>query len=66
MAQNGSRDQVLYRVSQVVLAVARQQSVRDVLQMIVRSARTLVDARYAALGVPDPYAKAHLSEDARV
>jgi signal transduction histidine kinase len=55
VAQDGSRDQVLYRVSQVVLAVARQQSVRDVLQMIVRSARTLADARYAALGVPDDH-----------
>jgi signal transduction histidine kinase len=48
-----SRDEVLEQVSQVVLAVARQLSVRDVLQMIVRSARTLVRARYAALGVPD-------------
>jgi len=37
----------------VVLAVARQLSTRDVLQMIVRSARSLVRARYAALGVPD-------------
>jgi signal transduction histidine kinase len=46
-------DEVLERVSQVVLAVARQVSARDVLQMIVRSARTLADARYAALGVPD-------------
>ncbi len=55
MAQDGSRDQVLYRVSQVVLAVARQHSVHDVLQMIVRSARTLADARYAALGVPDDH-----------
>src|ERR1700680_1961556 len=55
MAQDGRRDQVLYRVSQVVLAVARQQSVRDVLLMIVRSARTLADARYAALGVPDDH-----------
>jgi signal transduction protein with GAF and PtsI domain len=44
---------VLQRVSQVVLAVARQVSTRDVLQMIVRSARSLVNARYAALGVPD-------------
>jgi signal transduction histidine kinase len=49
----GSQDDVLQRVSQVVLAVARQLSTRDVLQMIVRSARTLVNARYAALGVPD-------------
>jgi len=55
VAQDGSRDQVLYRVSQVVLAVARQHSVHDVLQMIVRSARTLADARYAALGVPDDH-----------
>jgi signal transduction histidine kinase len=47
------RDEVLEQVSQVVLAVARQLSVRDVLQMIVASARTLADARYAALGVPD-------------
>jgi signal transduction histidine kinase len=49
----GSQDDVLQQVSQVVLAVARQLSTRDVLQMIVRSARSLVDARYAALGVPD-------------
>jgi signal transduction histidine kinase len=49
----GSQDEVLQRVSQVVLAVARQLSTRDVLQMIVRSARSLVNARYAALGVPD-------------
>jgi signal transduction histidine kinase len=55
VAQDSSRDQVLYRVSQVVLAVARQHSVHDVLQMIVRSARTLADARYAALGVPDDH-----------
>jgi signal transduction histidine kinase len=47
------QDDVLQRVSQVVLAVARQLSTRDVLQMIVRSARSLVNARYAALGVPD-------------
>ena len=46
-------DQVLQRVSRVVLAVARQLSVGDVLQMIVSAARELVDARYAALGVPD-------------
>jgi signal transduction histidine kinase len=46
-------DEVLERVSQVVLAVAREVSARDVLQMIVRSARTLAGARYAALGVPD-------------
>src|SRR5579875_263610 len=43
----------LYRVSQEVLSVTRQTCVRDVLQVIVRSARSLVGARYAALGVPD-------------
>ncbi len=42
----------LYKVSQAVLSVTRQMSVRDVLQVIVRSARPLVGARYAALGVP--------------
>jgi signal transduction histidine kinase len=45
----------LYRVSQVVLSVTRQMSVRDVLQVIVQSARSLVGARYAALGVPDAH-----------
>src|SRR3974390_724282 len=43
----------LYQVSQAVLSVTRQMSVRDVLQVIVRAARSLVGARYAALGVPD-------------
>ncbi len=46
------QDEIFERVSQVVLAVASQLSVRDVLQMIVRSARSLAGARYAALGVP--------------
>ena len=43
----------LYQVSQAVLSVTRQMSVHEVLQVIVRSARSLVGARYAALGVPD-------------
>src|ERR1700687_6090097 len=43
----------LYQVSQAVLSVTRQMPVRDVLQVIVRSARSLVGARYAARGVPD-------------
>jgi signal transduction histidine kinase len=47
------QDEVFERVSEVVLAVTSQLSVRDVLQMIVRSARSLSGARYAALGVPD-------------
>ena len=40
-------------VSRAVLAVSRQMPVRQVLQVIVDSARTLADARYAAIGVPD-------------
>jgi signal transduction histidine kinase len=48
-----AQEEVFERVSQVVLAVASQLSVTDVLQMIVRSARSLAGARYAALGVPD-------------
>ena len=45
----------LYQVSRAVLSVTRPMSVRDVLQVIVRSARSLVGARYAALGVPDEH-----------
>jgi signal transduction histidine kinase len=50
---DAGQDEIFERVSQVVLAVSSQLSVRDVLQMIVRSARSLAGARYAALGVPD-------------
>jgi signal transduction histidine kinase len=46
-------DELLQQLSQVVLAVTRQLSVHDVLQMIVSSARSLVAAKYAAIGVPD-------------
>ena len=46
---------VLQQVSQVVLAVARQLSTRDVLQVIVKSARSLAQAKYAAIGVPDDH-----------
>jgi signal transduction histidine kinase len=46
------QDEIFQHVSQVVLAVSSQLSVRDVLQMIVRAARALAGARYAALGVP--------------
>jgi signal transduction histidine kinase len=42
-------------ISEAVLAVSRQLSTRDALAVIVRSARTLADARYAALGVPDDH-----------
>ncbi|GII81239.1 hypothetical protein Sru01_62210 [Sphaerisporangium rufum] len=47
------RDAVLHAVSSAVLAVTRHLSVREVLQVIVRSAGRLLGARYAALGVPD-------------
>jgi signal transduction histidine kinase len=40
-------------MSEAVLAISSERSVESVLQSIVHSARELVDARYAALGVPD-------------
>jgi len=43
----------LHEVSAAVLAVTTHLSVRDVLGTILTSARRLLDARYAALGVPD-------------
>jgi signal transduction histidine kinase len=43
----------LRAVSAAVLAVASRLSVGEVLQTIVASARRLLGARYAALGVPD-------------
>ncbi|HEY2314598.1 MAG TPA: GAF domain-containing sensor histidine kinase [Streptosporangiaceae bacterium] len=51
-AAEAGQDEIFEHVSQVVLAVASQLSVRDVLGKIVRSARSLAGARYAALGVP--------------
>jgi signal transduction histidine kinase len=43
----------LREVSAAVLAVTAHLSVRDVLRTILSTARRLLDARYAALGVPD-------------
>jgi signal transduction histidine kinase len=43
----------LRAVSAAVLAVTAHLSVREVLQTILTTARRLLDARYAALGVPD-------------
>ena len=43
----------LDELSAAVLAVAEHRSVRDVLQTIVGTARSLLDCAYAALGVPD-------------
>jgi signal transduction histidine kinase len=47
------RDAALHAVSAAVLAVTRHLSVHEVFQVIVRAAARLLDARYAALGVPD-------------
>jgi signal transduction histidine kinase len=47
------RDAALHAVSAAVLAVTRHLSVREVFQVIVRAAARLLDARYAALGIPD-------------
>lgn len=44
---------MLHAVSDAVLAIAAERYVEPVLQKIVDSARSLVHARYAALGVPD-------------
>ncbi|MEV6109408.1 GAF domain-containing sensor histidine kinase [Streptomyces sp. NPDC051940] len=42
-------------VSDALLAMSRQLQVRDVLQTITASARELLGAEYAALGVPDDH-----------
>ncbi|WP_425835521.1 GAF domain-containing sensor histidine kinase [Streptomyces fractus] len=45
----------LAAVSAALLAMSRHLEVRDVLKTIVASARELLDAEYAALGVPDDH-----------
>ncbi|MBM9622372.1 GAF domain-containing sensor histidine kinase [Streptomyces zhihengii] len=45
----------LAEVSTAILAMSRHLEVRDVLKTIVSSARRLLDAEYAALGVPDDH-----------
>ncbi|MFG2117067.1 GAF domain-containing sensor histidine kinase [Streptomyces sp. NPDC048718] len=45
----------LAAVSSALLAMNRRMEVRDVLRTIVASARELLDAEYAALGVPDDH-----------
>jgi signal transduction histidine kinase len=49
------RSSGLAAVSAAILSMNRQLEVRDVLQTIVTSARELLDAEYAALGVPDDH-----------
>ncbi|QHC28818.1 GAF domain-containing sensor histidine kinase [Streptomyces sp. HF10] len=45
----------LAAVSSALLAMSRHLEMRDVLKTIVASARELLDAQYAALGVPDDH-----------
>ncbi|MFJ5778524.1 GAF domain-containing sensor histidine kinase [Streptomyces sp. NPDC093094] len=45
----------LAAVSAALLAMSRHLEMRDVLKTIVASARELLDAQYAALGVPDDH-----------
>src|SRR3954454_17946131 len=47
------RSAALDAMSDAVLAIAAELSVEPILERLVHSARELVDARYAALGVPD-------------
>ncbi|MFF5443881.1 GAF domain-containing sensor histidine kinase [Streptomyces sp. NPDC012888] len=52
---NGPERTGLAAVSTALLAMSRHLEVRDVLKTIVVSARELLDAEYAALGVPDDH-----------
>lgn len=51
----GPRSGGLAAVSTALLAMSRRLEVREVLRTIVASARDLLDAEYAALGVPDDH-----------
>ncbi|WP_432280566.1 GAF domain-containing sensor histidine kinase [Streptomyces luomodiensis] len=53
--RGGGTEAGLRRVSGALLAMSRHLEVRDVLKTIVVSARELLDAEYAALGVPDDH-----------
>jgi signal transduction histidine kinase len=53
MATRPELSPTLKAVSDAMLAVAAEQSVEDVLQRLVHSARELASARFAALGLPD-------------
>jgi signal transduction histidine kinase len=55
MTTGSVRESGLAAVSAALLAMSRHLEVRDVLQTIVASARELLDAEYAALGVPDDH-----------
>jgi signal transduction histidine kinase len=53
MATRPGLSPTLKAVSDAVLAVAAEQSVEEVLQRLVHTARELAAARFAALGLPD-------------
>jgi signal transduction histidine kinase len=55
MTTGSIRESGLAAVSAALLAMSRHLEVREVLQTIVASARELLDAEYAALGVPDDH-----------
>src|SRR5712692_7292198 len=44
---------LLLAMSDAVLAMAAERNVEGTLQLLAESARTLVGARYAAIGIPD-------------
>ena len=52
-ADRSSALKALHELSQAVLAISRHLDTAEALQTIVRTARELVGAEYAALGVPD-------------
>jgi signal transduction histidine kinase len=51
--RNGSREDAFTTMSDVVLAIAGELRLDAVLDRLVHAARELVDASYAALGIPD-------------
>jgi signal transduction histidine kinase len=51
--RNGSREDAFTTMSDVVLAIAGELRLDAVLHRLVHAARELVDASYAALGIPD-------------
>jgi len=53
LADAGQSASLLKAINDAVLAMAAELRVAPILQRLVESARELVKARYAALGIPD-------------
>src|SRR5438128_12116027 len=53
LADAGQSASLLKAINDAVLAMAAELRVEPILQRLVESARELVQARYAALGIPD-------------